>query len=75
MGLYVALNFTQRNEVSYYEINQALLAVLIVETLKPVKIIIYWSNATPTHKSFGKPPSKKMPKIKGLRAAPRSIPE
>ncbi len=40
MGLYVALNFTQRNEVSYYEINQAPLAVVIVETLKPVKIII-----------------------------------
>ena len=40
MGLYVALNFTQRNEVSYYEINQTLLAAVKVETLKLVKIII-----------------------------------
>jgi hypothetical protein len=47
----------------------------MLATLNPVKIIISWRRATPINKSFGKPTSKKIPKINGLSAAPKSIPE
>jgi hypothetical protein len=47
----------------------------MLATLNPVKIIMIWRKATPMNKNFGKPTSKKIPKINGLRAAPKSMPE
>ncbi len=47
----------------------------MVATLNPVKIIMTCKRATPINKSLGRPMSKKIPKMSGLKAAPRSIPE